>query len=162
MFINENISKIKSLMFESYGYAELDTSGHIDSNWGMRLRLNKKFDNVARVGIIDIGKAWNNDLVLQDLYNNFNDCKILNLPYNFIYENKSTYIFDLFVQESERRRGFAEKIMNFAHESAKKLDYKISTLIVETANEPAKKFYKKNNFETYLRSKKYELLIKEI
>ena len=61
---------------------------------------------------------------------------------------KHLYIDDLCVDESERRKGIAAKLMQFVEEDAKKQGIKRITLNVWKGNTEGESFYEKTGFKT--------------
>ena len=141
MNLNEEIRRIKTLMFESDNSYSIQTEGEINSPEGLTICFyspeNKKIGQTKVIGFrhaVDLSRSFQSFMEKQndDLFND--DC---------------AYSHSLFVDDDFRRQGFGEKLKSETENILKQNNFKYNTAIVSSDNNPSQGLVKKLGYNIY-------------
>jgi len=153
MNLNEEIKRIKSLMFEHSDSCVFKTTGEINSPYGLTLCLySPKDEKIGQVEVIDFINAFN-------LSEKFTNCMEKN---DGTFGDDTSYSYNLEVGENFRRQGYAEKIKNELEKILKQNNFKHNTTIVDDDNIPSLNLQNKLGYQKFTDLNGKQLLYKQI
>ena len=139
MRLNEEINRIKGIMYENENHTEFEIIGDIGISPGLRV-------NIIKNGVIGCAYMLNmNDSYELDedsilFYDNSQFCKI-NCDKNFFNNDNSVYLHSLEVLPEYRGNGYGMMLMKKLLELVKNMGYKYATYISDKNNTQAEKIY---------------------
>ena len=140
MNLNEELKRIKSLMFEQTEPCMFQTTGEINSPYGFTLCLySPKDEKIGQVEVIDFINAVN-------LSEKFTNCMEKN---DGTFGDDTVYMFNLEVDENFRRQGYAEKIYNELEKILKQNNFKYTTGIIDDENQPSLNLHNKLGYQKF-------------
>ena len=102
--------------------------------------VNPNLDRAGYVRLINMDQAKELDSDINDVYLNKEWC-VKNCEKDFFNQDNSLFIHSLFIEPSDRKMGYATKLMNHCADQARENGYKYLTLLTNTNNLPAQKLY---------------------
>ena len=153
MILNEQIYRIKTLMYEQPQNLVV-TEGNINDPYGQKIQLLTP-DNqiIGYISIVSMGNAHKIDYDIFRLYNEPKWC-IKNCKNDFFNNDNTTYLYDLFINENFRGKGFGDQIVNYAQNLIKYSGFFYNTLITDRTNIPAQNLYKKLGYDLHITDNK--------
>jgi ribosomal protein S18 acetylase RimI-like enzyme len=141
MNLNEQIDRIKKLMFEQIEEYVIDAQGEIHSPKGMTVFINTtNGDNIGYTNIIGFQHALDLSRDLKTFLEN--EETIFN-------NDNSVYQYGLFVNDNFRRQGWGDKLKNECDNIVKNNGFKYITNIVSCENEASQGLMGKRGYNKY-------------
>lgn len=154
MNLNEQISRIRSLMLENVDDYKIKTEGEINSPKGMRIIITSPDGvEIGESYVIGFRHAVDLSRDFRTFMENKND---------LFGEDNTTYLHGLYVVDNFRGQGWGEKIKNECENILNQNNYKYSTSIVSCDNTPSQSLFKKRGYQNHQTSNGKDFLFLEL
>jgi hypothetical protein len=141
MKLNEEITRIKSLMFESREDFQTIFHGEIESPDGMKITFKtNEGEDIGNVNIIGFRHAVDLSRDLKSFLKNKND---------LFKDGNSVYTYGTEVYDKFKRMGYGTKLRKKCHELAKNNNYNYVMSIVSKDNTPSQKMQKNVGYKLH-------------
>lgn len=141
MNLNEEILRIKNLMFEQVGDYVIDIMGEINSPKGLNIIMNThKGEKIGHTNVIGFKHAL-------DLSRDFKTF-LENKEHPFL-DNNCVYQYGTEIEEKFRRNGYATILRNKCHELSKENNFKYATGILRKDNTANQNLMKKMGYNIF-------------
>jgi ribosomal protein S18 acetylase RimI-like enzyme len=153
MNLNEELVRIKKLMFENYSDIQIIFDGNLNEDTGLQIKIvNENQEVIGSITMCsyNLGREIDSDL------KNFNtSSKTFN-------NDNSIYSHSLHIYPNFRRMGYANKLIEERNKLTKELGKKFITAIVSRDNLESQNLCRKNGYSLYETDGNFDLLYKEV
>ncbi len=161
ILINE-ISRIKSLLYENHVLETFELSGDVNDPYGIKIILKKGDDYLGHVHFVNFDLGWHFEEEIRKMYENYDNICKSGLEKNFFNNKNSVYLFDLEVKENHRGKGYGSLLFEKSNDLCKKINSPFIVLITDQKNHIARNLYEKNNYKVHLADNKKIFYYKEM
>jgi GNAT superfamily N-acetyltransferase len=134
--------------------------GNIKEWPGIKLIINEKktHNEIGYIFLTDVDEAYDYDIKIKNELSNIED----HTEYNFIRENETIFLHNLFINEKYRNKGFGKLIRKKTEEVATEYNYKYLTSITNKNNPYSNKINESLDYKILENLKEYNFFYKKL
>jgi ribosomal protein S18 acetylase RimI-like enzyme len=149
MNLNEEIKRIKGLIYENVNEPFIISRGDINKSPGINFTIKDGETSMGHVNITTFDDAYENDSDVVSFTTNMDKYCNENCDENFFNNRNTAYLHDLKVYDEYRGKGLSNKLLDKCHETGKELGVDYILLITNCDNTVAQNLYRKHGYKVH-------------